>query len=108
MKKGDIDEFYRSLAAKHPEPKSDLNFINTYTLLVAVVLSAQATDTGVNKATKPLFKKVDSAEKMVAIGEAKLKNYIKMGILFLGLANTSSPKTVNRRVRAMLHVLCGS
>jgi len=90
MKKGEIDEFYRCLAAKHPEPKSDLNFINTYTLLVAVVLSAQATDNGVNKATKPLFKKVDTAEKMVAIGEAKLKNYIKS----IGLFNTKAKNVI--------------
>ena len=90
MKKADIDEFYRRLAAERPEPRSDLEFINPYTLLVAVVLSAQATDAGVNKATKPLFKKVDTAEKMVSIGEAKLKRYIKS----IGLFNTKAKNVI--------------
>ena len=90
MKKADIDEFYRRLAAERPEPRSDLEFINPYTLLVAVVLSAQATDAGVNKATKPLFKEVDTAEKMVSIGEAKLKRYIKS----IGLFNTKAKNVI--------------
>ena len=90
MKKADIDEFYRRLAAERPEPRSDLEFLNPYTLLVAVVLSAQATDAGVNKATKPLFKKVDTAEKMVSIGEAKLKRYIKS----IGLFNTKAKNVI--------------
>ena len=90
MKKADIDKFYRHLAAERPEPRSDLEFINPYTLLVAVVLSAQATDAGVNKATKPLFKKVDTAEKMVSIGEAKLKRYIKS----IGLFNTKAKNVI--------------
>ena len=90
MKTADIDEFYRRLAAERPEPRSDLEFINPYTLLVAVVLSAQATDAGVNKATKPLFKKVDTAEKMVSIGEAKLKRYIKS----IGLFNTKAKNVI--------------
>ena len=90
MKKADIDEFYRRLAVERPEPRSDLEFLNPYTLLVAVVLSAQATDAGVNKATKPLFKKVDTAEKMVSIGEAKLKRYIKS----IGLFNTKAKNVI--------------
>ena len=90
MKKADIDKFYRHLAAERPEPRSDLEFINPYTLLVAVVLSAQATDAGVNKATKPLFKKVDTAAKMVSIGEARLKRYIKS----IGLFNTKAKNVI--------------
>ena len=54
-----------------PEPKGELEYLNPYTLLVAVVLSAQATDAGVNKATRPLFAKVDTPQKMLALGEAK-------------------------------------
>ncbi|MCG8510514.1 MAG: endonuclease III [Rhodospirillales bacterium] len=77
MKKTHIDEFYRRLAEANPEPRSELSYINPYTLLVAVVLSAQATDVGVNKATKDLFAIVDSPEKMVALGETKLRGHIK-------------------------------
>ena len=60
-----------------PEPKGELDFVNTYTLLVAVVLSAQATDVGVNKATGPLFKRVNTPKDMVKLGETRLKSYIK-------------------------------
>jgi endonuclease-3 len=86
MKKVDIDEFYARLASERPDPKGELDYINPYTLLVAVVLSAQATDIGVNKATGPLFKIVDTPEKMVALGEARLKDYIKT----IGLFNTKA------------------
>jgi endonuclease-3 len=77
MKRADIEEFYRRLEEADPNPEGELNYINPYTLLVAVVLSAQATDVGVNRATKDLFKKVDTPEKMVALGEARLIDYIK-------------------------------
>ena len=86
MKKADIDEFYRRLAERNPEPTSELRWNNPYTLLVAVVLSAQATDVGVNKATGPLFKAADNPKKMVALGEARLKNFIKT----IGLFNTKA------------------
>ncbi len=86
MKKKDIDEFYRRLAAANPEPESELDFTGPYTLLVAVVLSAQATDIGVNKATKALFRKADSPQKMVMLGEGRLKDYIKS----IGLFNTKA------------------
>ncbi len=86
MKKADIDEFYRRLAERNPEPTSDLRWKNPYTLLVAVVLSAQATDVGVNKATGPLFKAADNPKKMVALGEARLKDFIKT----IGLYNTKA------------------
>ena len=82
MKKADIDEFYRRLAERNPEPTSELRWNNPYTLLVAVVLSAQATDVGVNKATGPLFKVADNPKKMVALGEARLKDFIKTTGLF--------------------------
>ena len=77
MKKDQIEEFYRRLAAERPDPRGELDYINEYTLLVAVVLSAQATDVGVNKATGPLFKVVDTPAKMVALGEAELRDYIR-------------------------------
>ncbi len=86
MKKADIDEFYRRLAERNPEPTSELRWNNPYTLLVAVVLSAQATDVGVNKATGPLFKAADNPQKMVALDEARLKDFIKT----IGLFNTKA------------------
>ena len=86
MKKTDIDEFYRRLAAANPAPRSELDFVDPYTLLVAVVLSAQATDVGVNKATGPLFKVADTPETMLALGEAKLREAIKT----IGLFNTKA------------------
>ena len=70
MKRADIALFFDRLAEKIGTPKGELDYVNPYTLLVAVVLSAQATDVGVNKATKPLFKVADTPEKMVALGEA--------------------------------------
>ena len=77
MKKADIEAFFGRLAAADPEPKGELDFINPYTLLVAVVLSAQATDVGVNKATGPLFQLADTPEKMLALGEAKVRDLIR-------------------------------
>lgn len=71
-----IEAFSRWQAA-NPEPASELDYVNAYTLLVAVVLSAQATDKGVNKATGPLFKVADSPEKMLALGEEGLISYIR-------------------------------
>ena len=73
----EIEEFFARLQKMDPEPKSELSYHNSYTLLVAVVLSAQATDKGVNKATASLFPVVDTPEKMVALGEAGLTSYIK-------------------------------
>ena len=77
MKKADIPIFFDRLAEKIPIPKGELEYINPYTLLVAVVLSAQATDVGVNKATGPLFAVADTPEKMIALGEAKVRDYIR-------------------------------
>ena len=86
MKNAEVEEFYRRLAAANPDPKSELHYDSPYTLLVAVVLSAQATDSGVNKASGPLFKAADRPEKMLALGEARLKDYIKT----IGLYNNKA------------------
>jgi endonuclease-3 len=77
MKSGDIEEFYRRLSARDPEPQTELAYRNHYTLLVAVVLSAQATDVGVNRATKDLFATVDTPQKMLALGEEGLIRHIR-------------------------------
>ena len=77
MKKADIDEFYRRLAKVNPRPETELRWKNPYTLVVAVVLSAQATDVGVNKATGPLYAVADTPAAMVALGEEALRGYIK-------------------------------
>ena len=77
MKGADIDEFVRRFEAAKPAHRGELDHINPYTLLVAVVLSAQATDVAVNKATKALFAIADAPAKMVALGEAKLPRRIK-------------------------------
>ena len=80
--KKEILEIMQIFARENPNPQCELNFINPYTLLVAVVLSAQSTDKGVNKATEALFKVADSPQKMLALGEEKLKDYIKTIGLF--------------------------
>lgn len=77
LTRANISELYGRLAASMPEPRTELSYHSPYTLLVAVALSAQATDVGVNKATGPLFKIADTPEKMVALGEAGLAAYIK-------------------------------
>ncbi|MGJ5196780.1 endonuclease III [Bradyrhizobium sp. HKCCYLRH1030] len=73
----EIREAFSRFAQANPEPKGELEHLNPYTLLVAVVLSAQATDAGVNKATRPLFAVADTPQKMIALGEDKLRDYIK-------------------------------
>lgn len=90
MKKADVEVFYQALSDENPEPKGELDWVNTYTLLVAVVLSAQATDVGVNKATGPLFKKVKTPAAMLKLGEAGLKDYIKS----IGLFNTKAKNVI--------------
>ena len=77
MKLADVEAFYGRLAAANPAPRGELSYINPYTLLVAVVLSAQATDVGVNKATGPLFAIADTPEKMAALGEARVREHIR-------------------------------
>jgi len=90
MKKADIVTFYSRLRDADPEPVGELHYVNTYTLLVAVALSAQATDVGVNKATRPLFKKIKTPEAMVKLGLAGLKDYIKT----IGLYNTKAKNVI--------------
>jgi endonuclease-3 len=86
MKKADVIEFFKRLQAINPEPKGELEHTNPFTLLVAVVLSAQATDKGVNKATRTLFAAADTPEKMVALGEDKIREHIKTIGLYKGKA----------------------
>lgn len=90
MKPAAVTEFFSRLQAQNPEPKSELEYTNTYTLLVAVVLSAQATDAGVNRATRDLFKTVDTPAKMLRLGEAGLKQHIKT----VGLFNTKAKNVI--------------
>jgi endonuclease-3 len=84
--KAEAEEFFARLKKLTPEPKTELQYVNPYTLLVAVVLSAQATDKGVNKATAPLFKAVTTPEQMLALGEAGLTQYVKTIGLYRGKA----------------------
>lgn len=90
MKKQDIKEFFTRLQAINPHPKSELEYTNPYTLLVAVTLSAQATDIGVNKATKGLFQSVDTPQKMLNLGLENLKNHIKT----IGLYNNKAKNVI--------------
>lgn len=90
MKKVDVFEFFRRLAEDNPSPETELESVNTYTLLVAVVLSAQATDAGVNKATRKLFQEAQTPAQMVALGEERLKEHIKT----IGLFNTKAKNVI--------------
>jgi endonuclease-3 len=77
-----VEEMFRRLQAANPEPKTELEYVNPFTMLVAVVLSAQATDAGVNKATRGLFAVADTPERMVALGEDTVREHIKSIGLF--------------------------
>ena len=77
LTRAQIDDIYRHLQSLDPAPRTELNYTNVYTLVVAVALSAQSTDVGVNKATKALFKKADTPEKMAALGEDVVRDHIK-------------------------------
>jgi endonuclease-3 len=90
LKKADVIDFYARLAADNPHPETELESGNPYQLLVAVVLSAQATDIGVNKATRALFRAVETPEQMVALGEDGLKEHIKT----IGLFNTKAKNVI--------------
>jgi endonuclease-3 len=90
MKPKQVTEFYRRLRALNPHPETELKYINPYTLLVAVVLSAQATDVGVNKATAALFALVDTPQKMVDLGEEGLRAYVKT----IGLYNAKAKNII--------------
>ena len=90
MKQSAINAFFRRLSAANPEPETELHYVNAYTLLVAVVLSAQATDVGVNKATADLFPQVQTPQAMLQLGEAGLKRYIKT----IGLFNAKAKNII--------------
>src|SRR5471030_1192147 len=87
--KAEAEEFFARLKKQNPSPKTELEYTNPYTLLVAVALSAQATDKGVNKATKALFQKVQTPEAMLALVEAGLTEYIKTIGLYRGKAKNA-------------------
>ena len=86
----DVDLFFARLAEHTPEPKTELEYVNAFTLLVAVVLSAQATDVGVNKATRALFERVRTPAEMLELGEEGLRGYVKS----IGLFNTKARNIV--------------
>lgn len=90
MKAAEIEEIFKRFEKNQPEPKGELDYTNTYTLLVAVALSAQATDVTVNKATKALFEKVKTPQDMLKLGEEKLKDHIKT----IGLYNTKAKNVI--------------
>jgi endonuclease III len=90
VKKADIFEFYRRLAEANPSPETELESVNIYTLLVAVVLSAQATDVGVNKATRALFAKADTPQAMLDLGLETVRDHIKT----IGLFNNKAKNVI--------------
>ena len=90
MKAANVHAIFSTLRKLNPEPKTELQFTNPYTLLVAIVLSAQATDAGVNKATPALFKVAPTPQKMLVLGETGLKNYIKT----IGLFNAKAKNII--------------
>lgn len=90
LTRAQIADIYKELAKLDPAPRTELNYSNPFTLVVAVALSAQATDVGVNKATKALFEAADTPEKMVALGEDKVRDYVKT----IGLFRTKAKNVV--------------
>jgi endonuclease III len=86
----EVHEAFSRFRKANPEPKGELEHLNPFTLLVAVVLSAQATDAGVNKATRALFAAADTPQKMLALGEEKLRDYIKT----IGLYRTKAKNVI--------------
>jgi len=90
MTRDEVFEFFRRLAEDDPSPETELEYANTYQLLVAVVLSAQATDVGVNKATRALFREVKTPQQMIELGEEGLKRHIKT----IGLFNAKAKNVI--------------
>ena len=88
--KKEILEIMEIFNKENPNPKCELNYTNEYTLLVAVMLSAQSTDKGVNKATKELFEIADTPDKMIVLGEENLKKYIRT----IGLFNNKAKNII--------------
>ena len=99
MKRSDVFEFYRRLAEANPSPQPELEYVNPYTLLVAVALSAQSTDVGVNKATRTLFARVTTPQQMLDLGEAALVEHIKT----IGLFNTKAKNVIAAAQRLVDH-----
>jgi len=97
MTPAEISKFFTRLRARDPEPQSELHYRNAFTLLVAVVLSAQATDKGVNKATGPLFAIADTPEKMLQLGEAGVRDYVKS----IGLFRTKAKNIIALSARLL-------
>jgi endonuclease-3 len=98
MKPASVRAIFSTFERAEPDPKTELHFTNPFTLLVAIVLSAQATDAGVNKATPALFAVADTPKKMVALGEEGIKRYIKT----IGLFNSKA-----KNIAALSHQLLG-
>jgi endonuclease-3 len=90
LKKAEVEELYRRLADRTPNPETELEYVNDYTLLVAVVLSAQATDASVNIATRALFRTVQTPQAMLELGEERLREQIKT----IGLFNTKAKNVI--------------
>lgn len=90
LKPAEVEELFRRLADRIPEPKTELDYVNPYTLLVAVVLSAQATDASVNLATRELFEQIQTPQAMLDYGEGRLRNTIKT----IGLFNTKAKNII--------------
>lgn len=90
MNKAERETFFQRLQERNPEPQGELNYSNAYTLLVAVVLSAQATDVGVNKATGPLFAIADTPQKMLALGEDRVREHVRT----IGLFKTKAKNVI--------------
>jgi endonuclease-3 len=90
MNRDEVFEFFRRLAEANPSPTTELEYSNPYTLLVAVVLSAQATDASVNIATRPLFARISTPEQMIELGEERLRDAIKT----IGLFNTKAKNVI--------------
>ncbi len=90
LSRAEVSEIFRRFHAIEPEPKGELEHSNPFTLLVAVVLSAQATDAGVNKATRALFKAADTPGKMLALGEERVRDYVKS----IGLFRTKAKNVI--------------
>ena len=99
MKQTAIEEMFRRFAANTPEPKGELFYTNPYTLLVAVLLSAQATDKSVNKETPALFAVADTPQKMLKLGEAGLKRHIRT----IGLYNTKGKNIIKLSEALVVH-----
>jgi len=99
VKRADIFEFFRRLAEANPAPETELAYGNTYQLLVAVVLSAQSTDVGVNKATRALFAAVQTPAQMVALGEEALAQHIKT----IGLYPTKAKNVIALSQQLIAH-----